>query len=343
LDGKLVLEHQVPFEKLSYELHDLLSTAEMALEQGQEYDLRLEYRKPADERNSSVRLGLMRSPADQADRIARAAAAAGQCDAAVVFAGLPERYETEGRDRVDWTLPGPQIELIEAIYRANPRTVVVLNCGAPVALRPWIEEIPAVVEAFYPGMEGGHAIADLLLGQANPSGKLPFSFPCRFEDNPTYLNYPGRREVRYGEGIFVGYRYYDTARVEPLFPFGHGLSYTQFSYEKLKLPANAQVGKDVRVSCQVSNTGSRAGKEVVQLYVQDTQSSLPRPLQELKGFQKVALEPGESRTVEFSLDERAFSFYDPVRQTWVCEPGRFEIRIGASSRDIRLAGFVDLV
>ena len=201
---------------------------------------------------------------------------------------------------------------------------------------PWLDVVPAVLEAYYPGQEGGNAVTSVLWGDVNPSGKLPVSFPKRLEDNPAYLYYPGRREVYYGEGIFVGYRYYDTRKVEPLFPFGHGLSYTTFEYRDLKVLTSGKLDEPVDVLVTVRNSGPRAGKEVVQLYVSDKQSSLPRPVKELKGFKKIELQPGESRTVSFTLDQRAFSFYEPYQDRWVAEPGEFAVLVGSSSRDIRL-------
>jgi beta-glucosidase len=195
-----------------------------------------------------------------------------------------------------------------------------------------------VVEAYYPGLENGNAVASVLLGEVNPSGKLPVSFPVRLEDSPAFINasYPGCREVNYGEGIFVGYRYYDKMDVTPLFPFGHGLSYTTFAYSDLKVAKKVKAGERIEVTLKVKNTGKVVGKEVVQLYVGDTKSSLPRPPKELKGFAKVALEPGQSETVTFTLDERSLAYYDPVKKGWVAEPGEFEVLVGASSRDIRL-------
>jgi beta-glucosidase len=207
---------------------------------------------------------------------------------------------------------------------------------------PWIDDVAATVLAYYPGQEGGNAIARILLGEVNPSGKLSVTYPKRYEDNPSFINYPGTKEVRYGEGIFVGYRYYDKKDVEPLFPFGHGLSYTTFAYSDLQVPADAAIGDPVEVSVQVTNTGQRAGRETVQLYVHDQASSLVRPPKELKGFEKVSLDPGETATVHFVLDERAFSFYDPYREEWVAEPGAFDILVGASSRDIRTSAVVTL-
>ena len=263
------------------------------------------------------------------------------CDAAVVCIGLPEYFESEGGDRPDMELPGRQNELVEAVLAANPRTVVVVNAGAPVRL-PWAEKVPALLEAFYAGLEGGNAVARILLGEINPSGKLAITFPKRLEDTPAYINYPGTKEVHYGEGIFVGYRYYDMRDIAPAFPFGYGLSYTSFTYSGLNLPAEVKAGQPVEVSLTVTNSGQTAGKEVVQLYVRDVQSSLARPPKELKGFAKLDLAPGESKVVSFSLDERALSFYDPYRKRWVAEPGEFKILVGASSRDIRLSGTFNL-
>jgi beta-glucosidase len=252
------------------------------------------------------------------------------------FAGMPEGYETEGWDRPDIEIPGGQNELIAAVAKANPRTVVILNAGAPVTM-PWLEDVAGLVEAYYPGQENGNAVANVLLGKVNPSGKLPITFPKRLEDNPAFINasYRGSREVFYGEGIFVGYRFYDKKFLEPLFPFGFGLSYTTFAYSKPKSPKKVKAGQPLEVSVTVTNTGKVAGKEIVQLYVADKSSSLPRPPKELKGFVKLELQPGESQVVGFKLDQRALSFYDPYKKQWVAEPGEFELLIGASSRDIR--------
>ena len=201
------------------------------------------------------------------------------------------------------------------------------------------DQVPAAFPPSYTAHEGGHALANVLTGKVNPSGKLPVTFPKRLEDNPTFINYPGRREVRYGEGIFVGYRYYDEKQVAPLFPFGHGRSYTTFAYSDLEVPTEVTANEPVPVAVTVTNTGERAGQEIVQLYVSDPEALLARPPKELKGFEKVALEPGESTTVEFTLDRRALSFYDPHADpyagAWIAEPGEFEVLVGSSSRDIR--------
>lgn len=335
LDGELLIDHTSPEEFHPGDSGAIAASAPLDLSEGSSHDVRVEYVKQTDERFATVRLCLAYSPRpEEDDRISRAVELARASDVAIIFAGLPERYETEGWDRPDWELPGPQAELIRAVAQANKKTVVVLNCGAPVAM-PWIEDVPALVLAYYPGQEGGHAIANILAGEVNPSGKLTVTFPRRMEDNPTFINYPGTREVRYGEGIFVGYRYYDKRNIEPLFPFGHGLSYTTFEYSELKVPATVRMGQPVRVLVTVKNAGPVAGKEVVQLYVHDQKATLPRPPKELKGFAKISLKAGESQTVTFNLDQRALSFYDPDREQWVAEAGEFDILIGSSSRDIR--------
>jgi beta-glucosidase len=193
----------------------------------------------------------------------------------------------------------------------------------------------AIVLGYLSGMEGGNAVASILCGEVNPSGKLPVTFPKRLQDTPAFVNYPGAREVWYGEGIFVGYRWYDARDIAPLFPFGHGLSYTIFEYSDLRVPRATKIGEPVSLSITIKNTGTVAGKESVQVYVRDVQASLARPPQELKRFAKVALNPGEAQTLSFTLDERAFAFYDPTPARWVVEPGEFEILVGSSSRDIR--------
>jgi len=270
------------------------------------------------------------------DAVDQAADIAAHSDVALVFVGLNEEHETEGRDRPDLELPGAQLELIKAVAQANKNTVVVLNNGAPVAMSGWINQVAGVVEAWFPGQECGNAIADVLFGDVNPSGKLPETFPKRLEDNPTYPYYPGQGgKVSYGEGIFVGYRYYDTKEVEPQFPFGYGLSYTTFEYNNLQVPTEMRPSDKLKVTVDVTNTGERAGKEVVQLYIRDMESSLERPAKELKGLQKISLDAGEVKTVQFYITTDALSFYDPSKKRWVAEAGEFEVLIGSSSRDIR--------
>ncbi|MFC1453281.1 glycoside hydrolase family 3 C-terminal domain-containing protein, partial [Verrucomicrobiota bacterium] len=239
-------------------------------------------------------------------------------------------------------LPGPQDALVRAVAAANPRTVVVLNCGAPVTM-PWIDCAPALLLAYYPGQEGGTALASILTGDTDPSGRLPISLPARIEDSPAFLNYPGEREVLYGERVYVGYRYYDTKGVDPLFPFGAGLSYTEFEYDGLTVPRSVSAGEPIPVRLQVTNRGARTGKEVVQVYVRDVASTVDRPEKELKAFQKVCLEAGDGTEVAFELGERDLAFYDTVKGLWVVEPGEFEILVGHSSRDIRAGATVTVV
>ena len=249
--------------------------------------------------------------------------------------GTTGEWESEGHDRGDLALPGRQDELIERVAAANPRTIVVLNTGSPTAL-PWLERVPAVIQAWFGGQEFGNGIADVICGDVNPAGRLASTFPMRLEDTPAFTNYPGENgRVAYGEGIFVGYRWYDNRRIEPRFPFGHGLSYTTFEYGSLDVDPEQASGTAIRVRLEITNAGSHGGQEVVQLYLHDVDSRLARPDQELVAFRKLALEPGEKRRVEFVLDERALAYWDPATAGWVAEPGEFELRVGASSRDLR--------
>ncbi|WP_413405861.1 beta-glucosidase [Paenibacillus amylolyticus] len=263
--------------------------------------------------------------------------AAQSADTAVVFVGLPDRYESEGYDRAHLRLPDNHIRLIEEIAKVQSRVVVVLSNGSPVEM-PWLPQVQAVLEAYLGGQAVGGAIADLLYGEVNPSGKLAETFPAKLSHNPSYLNFPGEGDrVDYREGIFVGYRYYDKKELEPLFPFGYGLSYTTFEYADLKVDRTELTDQDeVNVQVRVTNTGDRAGKEIVQLYVSDVESTVIRPVRELKGFAKVALEPGESKVVSFTLNKRSFAYYNVDMKDWHVETGEFEIQVGSSSRDIHV-------
>jgi len=308
---------------------DILCNCEIDLTAGRGVDVRFEYAKTANP--ASVRLE-WRQP-HVPDPVAAAAEVARQADVAVVCAGVSNSYEGGLMDRVSLDLPGEQDRLIREVARANPNTVVVLMNGTPVNMVPWLDDVPAVLEAFYPGQEGGNAVARVLFGDVNPSGKLPDTFPRCLEDTPTWGNYPGDGTVvHYREGVFVGYRHYATRGVEPLFPFGHGLSYTTFEYSDLRLsPPALQADGTLEVSVDVTNTGDRAGKEVVQLYVRDLESSVERPLRELKGFEKVLIEPGQTRTVTFTLTREDLSFFDAKANRWVAESGAFEVMVGGSS------------
>ena len=252
--------------------------------------------------------------------------------------------ESEGFDRKTLSLPSGQDELIQAVAAANKQTIVVIDAGAPVTMGKWLDQAAAVLDMWYGGQEGGHAIAAILFGDANPSGKLPVTFPKRWEDSPAFGHYPGEGlHVEYAEGIYVGYRHFDKRGIEPLFPFGYGLSYTRFRYGGLRIaPLKAGPGQPVQVSVRVRNAGARAGAEVVQLYLRDVASSVDRPVKELKGFRRVVLQPGESRRVDFTIDRAAMSFYSVSKKDWVAEPGTFEAMVGASSRDIRLKGTFEL-
>jgi beta-glucosidase len=224
---------------------------------------------------------------------------------------------------------------VEAVLAANPRTVVVLSNGAPYAL-PWIDHAPAVVEGWLGGEAGPDAVARILIGEAEPSGRLPVTFPAQIEDSPAHRFYPGGASVRYGEGLRVGYRHFDAGNEPPLFPFGFGLTYTRFRYSGLEAPETAQIGQTVRVRFTLKNVGERNGKETAQLYVRPRGPSVDRPVKELKGFTKVELAPMQSRTVEIELDERAFAYYDPAARRWIAEPGAYDLLIGGSAADIEL-------
>ncbi|CAM4491619.1 beta-glucosidase family protein [Paenibacillus xylanexedens] len=263
--------------------------------------------------------------------------AAQSADTAVVFVGLPDRYESEGYDRAHLRLPDNHIRLIEEIAKVQSRVVVVLSNGSPVEM-PWLPQVRAVLEAYLGGQAVGGAMADLLYGEVNPSGKLAETFPAKLSHNPSYLNFPGERDrVDYREGIFVGYRYYDKKELEPLFPFGYGLSYTTFEYADLKVDRTELTDQDeVNVHVRITNTGDRAGKEIVQLYVSDVESTVIRPVKELKAFAKMALEPGESEVVSFTLNKRSFAYYNVDMKDWHVETGEFDIQVGSSSRDIHV-------
>ena len=267
---------------------------------------------------------------------AEAVEAAKKADKAVIFAGLPDSFESEGYDRSHMRLPECQDRLIREIAEVQPNTIVVLHNGSPVEM-PWKDDVKGLLEAYLGGQAGGSAVVNILYGKVNPSGKLAETLPLKLSDNPSYLNFAEREKVNYSEGVFVGYRYYDAKEMEVAFPFGHGLSYTTFKYSNLKLDRTEMTDQDtLTVSVDVTNTGSRAGKEVVQLYVSDRTGSVRRPLKELKGYEKVSLDPGETKTVTMTLDKRSFAWYSTELHDWYAASGEYEILIGASSRDIRL-------
>ena len=280
---------------------------------------------------------------DDLSLVKEAAEVAAEADLALVMAGLPLSYESEGIDRTHIDLPPSHNKLISAVAKVQPNTAVILTNGSAIAM-PWVNEVSAILETWLGGQAGAGAIADAVFGKVNPSGKLAETFPVRLEDSPAYLNFPGEDgQVIYGERMFVGYRYYDKRNIEPLFPFGHGLSYTDFAYSNLKLSSSDITENDqLQVTLTVTNSGKVKGKEVIQLYVADKESTVQRPVQELKAFDKIELEPGESKEVSLTLNNRDFSYYSKVYDRWLAESGEFDILIGSSSRDIRLKGSLNL-
>ena len=271
---------------------------------------------------SSIAVSSIESPADAA-----------KADVALVFVGDSPEVEREGWDRTSMDLPAGQDDLVAAILHANPRTVVVLNVGAPVSIEKWIDQTPAVVNAWFPGEEGGHAIADVLFGDVNPSGRLPVTFPKRLEDSPSWGHYPGENGVvDYAEGIYVGYRWFATKHIEPRFCFGHGLSYTRFEYSDLKVTAGPE---PIQVRVKVRNAGPRDGAEVVQLYIHENKPAIDRPMKELKAFRRVDLRRGETWTITFTLDRSDLAYFDLAKKRWVVDSGAYQAMVGASSEDIR--------
>ena len=275
--------------------------------------------------------------------IAEAVEIAKNADVAVLFVGLTESYETEGNDRKHISLPESHNALVDAVCAACEKVVVVLSGGCPVTM-PWLDKVDAVLNGYLGGQAGGSAIVDILLGKVNPSGKLAETYPLALEETASTANFPGNPlTVEYREGIYVGYRYFDTAKKDVLFPFGYGLSYTSFEYSDMKLSADSIKDTDtVTVSFKVKNTGSVAGAEIAQVYVKDSESTVFRPEKELKGFKKVFLAPGEENEVAITLDKRAFAYYNVTLGDWHVETGAFEILVGASSRDIKLNATVNV-
>jgi beta-glucosidase len=334
LDDKLVID--------SWNLHrSLVNDAVLDLAAGP-HQIRLEAYRVATWGSTTLRMGLVRSDAIVDPE---AVAIASKADAVVVAVGFDPTTESEGSDR-SFRLPIGQDELIQAMLAANKNVIVVITSGGGVDMSQWVERVPAILESWYSGQEGGRALAEVLLGEVNPSGKLPISMERRFEDNPVHDDYypnDGDKSVKYGEGIFLGYRYYDKGGVKPLFPFGFGLSYTTFKYGNLSVtPQSMSAGEPVTVTFDVTNTGEREGAEVAELYVSDTHSSVPRPAKELKGFARVELKPGESKKVSLTLDRRDLSYYDVTSKHWKAEPGDFGILVGSSAATIDLKGSVNL-
>ncbi len=287
--------------------------------------------------------------------IDEAVAAAKKSDVVVYVGGSTHGYnysvwsdnafDAEAIDKDDMKMPFGQDELLAAVLKANPKTVVVLMGGGPIDMNSWIAQTPAILQAWYPGMEAGNALAKILFGEVNPSGKLPMTFPKKLEDNPSYVlgEYPGDTaktlQVNYFDDIYVGYRYYDTYKVKPQFAFGHGLSYTSFQYSDLKLTGS---GKKASASFTVKNTGKTAGAEIAQLYVHQQKSMLPRPEKELKGFEKIELAAGEQKTISINLNEDAFRYFNDAKNEWVMDPGAFDILVGSASDAVKLKATINL-
>jgi len=275
---------------------------------------------------------------------ASVAALATQADVVVLAVGFDPSSESEGADRT-FRLPLGQDELIQAALAANKNTVVVITSGGAVDMMDWKDRVPVLLQSWYAGQEGGTALAQLLFGEVSPSGKLPITFDRSFEDSAVFKSYyadtPESKKVKYAEGVFVGYRHYDKVGASPAFPFGYGLSYTTFSYGNLVIaPSSGHLEAPVSVSFNVTNTGTREGAEVAELYVGEAHPKVPRPVKELKGFAKVNLKPGETRRVTLMLDRRAFSYYDVPKKEWTAQPDEYSILVGGSSADVPLKGTV---
>ena len=343
VDGVLVVDNwteQAPGDAF-FNLGSAEKRGSCLLEAGRSHDVAVEYANIDRPFAGGLKVGCLAvAPHDLLERAVSRAAA---CDAAVVVLGMNDEWETEGHDRASLALPGRQAELAACVAAVNPRTVVVIQTGAPVELE-FLENVPAALQVWYGGQEAGNALADVLFGDRNPSGRLPHTVPKRIEDTPAYLDWPGEggRSV-YGEGLFVGYRWYDARKLEPRFAFGHGLSYGRFEYSDLRAARERlRADESLELTLEVANRGERAGQEVVQVYVRRPRSAVIRPEQELRAFAKVALAPGESRRVSFTLGPRAFAHWDVAAQNWVAEPGELELCVGASSRDIRARTAVQL-
>ena len=276
-------------------------------------------------------------------KIAEAVQNAKNAELVILFAGLPDSYESEGYDRANLDMPAGHNKLIAEVAKVNKNVVVVLMNGAAVSM-PWKNDVSAIVEAYLGGQAGGGAIADVLTGKVNPSGKLSETFPARVEDTPAAIDFPSRDgNANYGEGIFIGYRYYDKKKIEPIFPFGYGLSYTTFGYSDINTnTTSAKDSDDITISVKVKNTGKIAGKEVVQLYVHEQETEIARPENELKHFEKVSLLPGEEKTVSFKLTSRDFAYYNAKSHDWVVKSGKFDVLVGSSSRNLPLKQTIDI-
>ncbi len=337
-DGfRLFVDDKPLMEQWQYQGASLV-TKKLALAAGHPYKIRLEYFEGTG--HASIGFGISNG-VTRAET--EAVEAAKNADAVILCVGFNAKSEGEGSDR-PFQLPEEQVSLIRAVLAANKHTAIVLNAGGNVDMRPFIEATPALLHVWYSGEEGATAMAQILFGEVNPSGKLPVSFERRWEDNATYHSYydpTGSKHVKYSEGIFLGYRHFDQSDVKPMFPFGFGLSYTTFQYGELRIsPPGAD--STVAVTFQVTNTGNREGAEIAEVYVGEKNPKVPRPVKELKGFARVDLKPGEARAVTVDLNRRAFEYYDVNRKQWTMDPAQFEILVGSSSEKIELEGKVEM-
>jgi beta-glucosidase len=310
------------------------ATANVQMEAGRPFYVRVYYTKSSGDAACRLEWSLPTDAEKAAATYAQLAAAAKSADAVLVFAGIDHSLDTEGSDRTSLEFPQVQETLIRQLVKANPKTIVTLINGSPLELGGWLGDVPAVLEAWYPGMEGGHAVAAALFGRTNPSGKLAFTWPKHLADSPAHrIGTESKDRVDYQEGVFIGYRYFDTEKMAPQFPFGFGLSYTTFAFSHL---TTTRVGDKVEVSFDVTNTGTRAGADVAQIYVSPPAGTVPRPVHELKGFQKIFLPPGGEQTVTAELDRQAFAYFDEAKNDWLVPPGKYEIQVGDCSRNLPL-------
>jgi beta-glucosidase len=336
VNGKLEIDEWETGGRDNFESHFTTSNRQIAIqfEAGKAVDIQIDFYKRMN--RNFIRLE-WELPGQNSFELAKKAAQ--NADAVVVFAGLSNFFEGGNNDRKDILLPGDQNKLISEVAKVNPNTVVVLINGTPIGM-PWVNDAKSIVEAYYPGEEGGNAIANVLFGNVNPSGKLPETFPVKLSDNPAF-NYFSRDSINayYTEGIYVGYRHYDTKKIEPLFPFGHGISYTSFKYSDLKI---TKKGNNRNVTFKITNTGSVDGAEVAQIYIKDVKASEDRPEKELKNFEKVFLKKGETKTVSLEITNQQLAFFSKLKNKWITEAGTFEVLVGSSSRDIRLKGSFEI-
>lgn len=314
-------------------LGDRVHSKKIQLSAEQEYDIEFLY-----DGNKNATLG-WEAPGLKTVPVSDYIAAAKNADAVIYFAGLDHNHDREGDDRADMVLPGNQDRVIAELAKANTKTIVVMIAGSAVEM-PWVEQVNGILWGWYGGMEAGHAYAKVLFGEVNPSGKMPITLPKKLTDTaPIALNDYNARDSLYKESVFIGHRWFEQQNIQPLFPFGHGLSYTNFELSQLQLPTKVNSNNtEIPVKLTVRNTGKKAGAEVVQLYLHDVEASVERPLKELKGFQKVFLQPGESKEITINLTERDLAFWDVDADDWRVEPGEFQVLVGVSSADIRLSG-----